>query len=51
MSDQVITEECWLLPLLSEGDRVMADCGFDILATRNVTLNILATGLNSLLKT
>ena len=43
MSDRAITEECGLLPLLSEGDRVMADCGFhiqDLLATRNITLNI-----------
>ena len=41
--DRVITEECGLLPLLSEGDRVMADRGFDIqdlLASRNITLNI-----------
>ena len=43
VSDRTLTEECRLLPLLSEGDRVMADRGFDIqdlLATRNITLNI-----------
>ena len=43
VSDRVITQECGLLPLLSEGDRIMGDRGFDIqdlLASRNITLNI-----------
>lgn len=42
-SDKIIIEHCGILPLLEEGDSVMADRGFeirDLLASRKVYLNI-----------